>query len=148
MSFFETIGRGIDAFCSLVWEGLKAIWEGIKKVLSIILDWTISIVKWLAKAALGLAAGIVAGIIVFFIWIFGPDDDNELDNPTPGEETLEKELKKRFADPNKKIITVKGVFNKNTGEIHKNTEIEASNSIDSSVLKQTGGSRFAELQGE
>lgn len=148
MSFFETIGRGIDAFCSLVWKGLQAVWGLIKKVVSTIIGWTISIVGWLGKAAIGLSAAITAGVIVFFIWIFGDDEDGELEPQNGGESQLENELKKKLNDPTRKIITVKGVFNKQTGEVHKNTEIESSDNISTSVTEQTGGSRFAELQAE
>ena len=148
MPFFETIGRGIDAFCSLVWKGLQAVWGLIKKVVSTIIGWTISIVGWLVRAAIGLSAAITAGVIVFFIWIFGDDEDGELEPQNGGESQLGRELGKRLNDPNRPIITVKGVFNKQTGELHKNTEIESSNNISTSVTEQTGGRRFAELKAE
>lgn len=146
MGFFTTIGKGIDALCGLVWRGLQALWSIIKKVFSKIVEWTLSIVGWLAKVAVKVAAATVAAVVVFFIWIFGEDDG--LESQTGSESTLENNIKDKLNDPNRKIIVVKGVFNKDTQKIEGDTEIEASNTISSQVINQTGGNRFAELQAE
>lgn len=147
MGFFSTIGSGIDYVCGLVWRGLKAIWSVIKKIVSVLIDWTVSIVKWLTKAAAKVAGAIIAAVVVFFIWIFGDDGNGGIDPPTGGETNLGEEIKNKLGGDHK-VIVVKGVFNKDTNSLEGETEIERSNKISSEVKQQTGGNRFAELQVE
>lgn len=140
MGFFSTIGNAIGAFCSAVWKGLQAIWSLIKKTVSTLLSWAGSILGWLGE----IAAYLVIGVVVAFIWIFGDDDD--LESSDSDEEELGNKIGRKLNDPNHKKIIIKGVFNKQTGELQKTTEIEATNSISTEVKQQTGNKRFAELE--
>ena len=142
MSIWTTIGEAIGAFCTAVWKGLQAIWSIIKKVISTLLSWAVSILGWFGK----IAAYLIVGVIVAFIWIFGDDDD--LENQDPAEEELGNKINDKLNNPNHKKIVIKGVFNKQTKEVLNKTEIESTDAISSDVKKQTGGERFAELEAE
>ena len=142
MSIWTTIGDAISAFCTAVWKGLQAIWGIIKKVVSTLLSWAVSILGWFGK----VAAYLIVGVIVAFIWIFGDDDD--LENQDPSEEELGNKINDKLNNPKHKKIVIKGVFNKQTKEVLNKTEIESTDTISSDVKKQTGGERFAELEAE
>ena len=145
MGIIQTIGQGIATFCKTVWNGLKAIWGFIVKVVTTLCSWAVSILGWLGKVAVEFATLLAVGIVVLFIWIFGDDDD--LDDETPDENDLGKQIGDKLGHPHKKII-VKGVFNKNTQQIEKKTEIEATDRISADIKAQTGGNRFAEIECE
>lgn len=145
MEFFETIGQGIATFCKTVWNGLKAIWNFIVKVVTTLCSWSVSILGWLGEVALEFATLVTIGVVAIFIWIFGDDDD--LEDETPGEGELGREIGDKLGKPHKKII-VKGVFNKDTKQIEKKTEIEATDQISADVKSQTEGKRFAEIECE
>lgn len=142
MSIWSTIGQAISAFCTAVWKGLQAIWGIIKKVVSTLLSWAVSILGWFGK----IAAYLIIGIVVAFIWIFGDDDD--LEDQDPAEKTLGENINEKLNNPKHKKIIIKGVFNKETGKVLDKTEIETTDTISSDVKKQTGGDRFAELEAE
>lgn len=142
MSIWSTIGQAIGAFCTAVWKGLQAVWGLIKKVVSTLLSWAGSILGWFGK----IAAYLIVGVVVAFIWIFGDDDD--LEGQDPSEKELGYKINNKLNNPNHKKIIIKGVFNKKTGEILDKTEIETTDTISSDVKKQTGGERFAELEAE
>ena len=144
-SILEDIGEAFGSFCSAVWKGLKAVWGFIKKVVSTLFSWTVAVIGWLANLAADVIALILAGVIITFIWIFGLDDDYE--SETQDEKNLGKQIGDKLGKPHKKIV-IKGVFNKNTKEIHKATEIEATEKISAEVKAQTGSSRFVEIQHE
>lgn len=142
MSILSTIGQAIRTFCIAVWKGLQAIWSLIKKVISTLLSWTVSILGWFSE----IAAYLVVGVIVAFIWIFGDDDDLEAQNSS--EKELGDKINDKLNNPKHKKIVIKGVFNKQTKEVLKQTELESTDSISSDVKRQTGGERFAELEAE
>lgn len=142
MGIWATIGQAVGAFCTAVWHGLQAIWGIIKKVASKLLSWAGSIMGWFGK----IAAYLIVGIIVAFIWIFG--DDNDLEEQESSEKELGDRINGKLNNPNHKKIIIKGVFNKQTGELVEKTEIESTDEISSEVKKQTGGERFAELEAE
>lgn len=145
MGILQTIGQGVATFCRTVWNGLKAVWGLIVKVVTKLCSWAVSILGWLGKVATEFATLLAIGVVVLFIWIFGDDDD--LDDETPDEGDLGKQIGGKLGQPHKKII-VKGVFNKNTQQIEKKTEIEATDKISSDIKAQTGGNRFAEIECE
>ncbi len=142
MSILSTIGQAISTFCIAVWKGLQAIWSLIKKVISTLLSWAVSILGWFSE----IAAYLVVGVIVAFIWIFGDDDDLEAQNSS--EKELGDKINDKLNNPKHKKIVIKGVFNKQTKEVLKQTELESTDSISSDVKRQTGGERFAELEAE
>lgn len=142
MSILSTIGQAIRTFCIAVWKGLQAIWSLIKKVISTLLSWAVSILGWFSE----IAAYLVVGVIVAFIWIFGDDDDLEAQNSS--EKELGDKINDKLNNPKHKKIVIKGVFNKQTKEVLKQTELESTDSISSDVKRQTGGERFAELEAE
>lgn len=142
MSILSTIGQAISTFCIAVWKGLQAIWSLINKVISTLLSWAVSILGWFSE----IAAYLVVGVIVAFIWIFGDDDDLEAQNSS--EKELGDKINDKLNNPKHKKIVIKGVFNKQTKEVLKQTELESTDSISSDVKRQTGGERFAELEAE
>lgn len=146
MGILQTIGQGVATFCRTVWNGLNAIWGLIVKVVTKLCSWAVSILGWLGKVATEFATLLAIGVVVLFIWIFGDDDD--LDDETPDENDLGKQIGGRLGQPHKKIFIVKGVFNKNTQQIEKKTEIEATDRISADIKAQTGGDRFAEIEFE
>lgn len=141
MEIFQTIGQGIATFCETVWNGLKAIWDFIGKVVTTLCSWTVSILGWLCEVALT----VTIGAVVLFIWIFG-DDDN-LEDETPDESDLGRQIGDRLGEPHP-IIIVKGVINKDTRQIEEKTVIEATEQISADVKNQIGGKRFAEIEYE
>lgn len=145
MGILQTIGQGIVTFCQTVWNSLKAIWDIIIKVVTTLCSWAVSILGWLGKVAYEFGTLLADLVVVLFIWIFGDDDD--LDDETPDENDLGKQIGNKLGTPHKKII-VKGVFNKNTQQIEKKTEIEATDRISADIKAQTGGNRFAEIECE
>lgn len=145
MGILQTIGQGIVTFCQTVWNCLKAIWDIIVKVVTTLCSWAVSILGWLGKVAYEFGTLLADVVVVLFIWIFGDDDD--LDDETPDENDLGKQIGNKLGTPHKKII-VKGVFNKNTQQIEKKTEIEATDRISADIKAQTGGNRFAEIECE
>lgn len=142
MSIWSTIGQAIGAFCTAVWKGLLAVWGLIKKVVSTLLSWAGSILSWFGR----IAAYLIIGVVVAFIWIFGDDDD--LEDQDPSEVELGRKINDKLNNPEHKKIIIKGVFNKQTGQVIDKTEIETTNTISSDVKRQTGGERFAELEQE
>lgn len=144
-TFIQDIGGAIGTFCSAVWNGIKAVWNFIKKVVSKLFSWTVAVIGWLAELATDIVALILAGIVITFIWIFG--DDSDYEKETDDEKQLGKQISNRLGKPHG-IVVLKGVFNKQTKEILKQTEIEATESIPAEVKAQTGSSRFVELQHE
>lgn len=142
MSILSTIGQAIGAFCVAVWKGLQAVWNFVKKVFSTLLSWTGSILGWFGN----IAAYLIVGVIVAFIWIFGDDDD--LEKPEDSEKDLGNKINDKLNNPKHKKIIIKGVFNKQTGKVSEKTEIESTDTISSDVKQQTGGERFAELEAE
>ncbi len=144
-TFIQDIGGAIGTFCSTIWNGIKAVWNFIKKVVSTLFSWTVAVIGWLADLTSDIIALILAGVVITFIWIFGDDDDYE--SETPEEKNLGQQIGDKLDKPHKKII-IKGVFNKQTKEIEKQTEIEATDSISTEVKSQTGSSRFVELEHE
>lgn len=142
MGIFSTIGQAIGTFCAAVWKGLQAIWSLIKKVVSTLFDWAVSVLGWAVGLAADIVAGIIAGTIIAFIWIFGDDDEME------GEDDDEKNLGQKIGEKlGTKHPVIKGVWDKQKKALLKETEVEATNTISSSVKTKTGGSRFAELEG-
>lgn len=144
-TFIQDLGGAIETFCSDIWNGIKAVWNFIKKVVSKLFSWTGAVINWLAELATDIVALILAGIVITFIWIFGDDSDYEIE--TDHEKNLGKQLSNKLDEPHK-IVVLKGVFNKQTKEMLKQSEIEATESIPAEVKAQTGSSRFVELQHE
>lgn len=143
MGIFSAIGQAVSTFCTAVWKGLLAIWDLVKKVVSTLFSWAISVLAWAAELAVDIVAGITAGIIVAFIWIFGDDSDYETQDP--GEVELGRQLSQKLDGEHKKIV-INGLWDKQKKELVKGTKIETTNAISSDVKKQTGSSRFAELK--
>lgn len=140
MGFFSTIGNAVGAFCAAVWKGLQAMWSFINKVVSTLLTWAGAILNWLCS----VVGMLIVGVIVAFIWIFGDDDD--LEDEDGDEKKLGEQIGRKLNDPTRKKIVIKGVFNKETGELLNKTEIESTNTISTEVKQQTGNKRFAELE--
>lgn len=141
MSIWSTIGQAIGTFCTAIWKGLQAVWGLVKKVFTTLLSWAGSILGWFGK----VAACLIVGVVVAFIWIFG--DDDELGPQDEPEDELGRKIGEALGKPHKKIV-IKGVFNKQTGKVSEKTEIEATDVISSEVKQQTGCERFSELEAE
>lgn len=141
MSIWSTIGQAIGTFCTAIWKGLQAVWGLVKKVFTTLLSWAGSILCWFGE----VAASLIVGVVVAFIWIFG--DDDELGPQGEPEDELGRKIGDALGKPHKKIV-IKGVFNKQTGKVSEKTEIEATDVISSEVKQQTGCERFAELEAE
>lgn len=105
MSIWSTIGQAIGTFCTAIWKGLQAVWGLVKKVFTTLLSWAGSILSWFGK----VAACLIVGVVVAFIWIFG--DDGDLKPQDKPEDDLGHKIGDALGKPHP-IIVIKGCFNK------------------------------------